>query len=93
TTLMSKNMQGLLTPEEQIRLQKMRAEMQQRLMNLPVEELFSVEALNSPPPRPARVLQSLVCEECGENTMESRTRRFAGKTLCIPCYDRVEQKR
>jgi formylmethanofuran dehydrogenase subunit E len=93
TELMSKNMQGLLTPEEQIRLQKMRAEMQQRLMNLPVEELFSVEALNSPPPRPARVLQSLVCEECGENTMESRTRRFAGKTLCIPCYDRVEQKR
>ena len=40
----------------------------------------------------ARILASLVCEACGESTMESRTRRFAGKTLCQPCFDRVEQK-
>ena len=92
-TLMGKSLQGLLTGDEQARLQKMRADLQQRLMSLPLAELFSVESLNSPPPRPARVLQSLACEECGEETMESRTRRFAGKTLCIPCYDQVEQKR
>jgi formylmethanofuran dehydrogenase subunit E len=43
-------------------------------------------------PRSARILASLICEACGESTMESRTRRFAGKTLCQPCFDRVEQK-
>jgi len=24
--------------------------------------------------------------------MESRTRRFDGQTLCIPCFEAVEQK-
>jgi formylmethanofuran dehydrogenase subunit E len=62
-------------------------------MSLPVEEVFTVEPLENSPPRPARVLQSLICEDCGEETMESRTRRFVGKTLCIPCYEKVEQKR
>ncbi|EFL53238.1 formylmethanofuran dehydrogenase subunit E region [Solidesulfovibrio fructosivorans JJ]] len=43
-------------------------------------------------PRRAAILSSLVCEACGESVMESRTRRFAGKTLCIPCFMAVEQK-
>jgi formylmethanofuran dehydrogenase subunit E len=90
--LMAKSMQGPLSNEEQVRLQKMRTDRQQRLMSLPVEEIFTVESLADTPPGAARVLKSLACEECGEDTMESRTRRFAGKTLCIPCYLKVEQK-
>jgi len=43
-------------------------------------------------PRGARILASLVCEACGEATMESRTRRYAGQTLCQPCFNNVEQK-
>ena len=81
-----------LSEAEQQRLQELRADMQERLMTLPANELFTVQPLDQPPPRPARVLASLVCESCGESTMESRTRRFAGKTLCIPCYGTVEQK-
>ncbi len=61
-------------------------------MSLPLQDLFTLEELKSEPPRGARVLQSLDCESCGEQTMESRTRRFGGKTLCIPCYEKVEQK-
>jgi len=83
---------GLLAETEQQRLQALRAEMQQRLMTLPADELFAVQPLDQAPPRPARVLQSLVCDDCGESTMESRTRRFAGRTLCIPCFARIEQK-
>ena len=67
-------------------------EMQQRMMNLPVAEVFTVQPLSDRPPRGARVLESLECADCGERTMESRTRRFAGQTLCIPCYMKVEQK-
>jgi formylmethanofuran dehydrogenase subunit E len=82
----------LPTEAEQQRLQALRAEMQHRLMTLPAAELFAVQPLDQAPPRPARVLQSLACEDCGESTMESRTRRFAGRTLCIPCFARIEQK-
>lgn len=67
-------------------------EMIHRIMNAQLPELFSLTHLTTEPPKPARVLTSLVCEECKENTMESRTRRFAGKTLCIPCFDAIEQK-
>lgn len=63
-----------------------------RIMEAPLEELFTVSPLTAGPPRPARVLAGLICEECGERTMESRTRRFAGRTLCIPCFAEVEQK-
>lgn len=90
--LMVKNAQGSITGEEQERLQQLRQEMQERLMMLPIEELFNVQQLEDRPPRPARIMESLVCQDCGENTMESRTRRFAGRTLCIPCFDKVEQK-
>ncbi|MDQ3401020.1 MAG: TraR/DksA C4-type zinc finger protein, partial [Chloroflexota bacterium] len=33
---------------------------------------------------------SLTCEDCDESTMETRTRRFGGRTLCIPCFERAE---
>ena len=91
--LMVKQREATISKEEQDRLAALRQAREQRIMSLPLEELFGTVELTSPPPRPARVLQSLQCSSCGENTMESRTRRFAGKTLCIPCFDEVEQKR
>jgi formylmethanofuran dehydrogenase subunit E len=61
-------------------------------MGASLKEMFSCEASDSPPPRPARILQSLACDGCGEHAMESRTRRFGGRTLCLPCFELVEQK-
>jgi formylmethanofuran dehydrogenase subunit E len=69
-----------------------REEMQRILLHKPLEEVFELQALTVAPPTPARILTSLVCEHCGEETMESRTRRIGGETLCIPCFMQVEQK-
>lgn len=69
-----------------------REEIQRILMEKSLEEVFELIPLKGEPPRKARILASICCEECGEETMESRTRRFAGKTLCIPCFNDVEQK-
>lgn len=90
--LMRRSREGTLTGQEQERLAELRSDLQSRLMSLPLAEMFTLEELTFTPPRGARVLQSLVCESCGEETMESRTRRFAGKTLCLPCFEQVEQK-
>ncbi|MDJ0622728.1 MAG: FmdE family protein [Desulfocapsaceae bacterium] len=69
-----------------------RQEIERLLMSKPLEEIFKIEQIHGPPPRGARILASLACDSCGESTMESRTRRFAGETLCIPCFNQVEQK-
>jgi formylmethanofuran dehydrogenase subunit E len=81
------------TASEAERLKEVFAELKDLYMSLPLEELFSVSELPSRPPRPAVILGSLACAECGEMTMESRTRQWTGKTLCIPCFERVEQKK
>jgi formylmethanofuran dehydrogenase subunit E len=62
------------------------------IMDADLEDLFSVSPVDAPPARPARILESMICQECGEKVMESRIRRFAGKDLCIPCFGRHEQK-
>lgn len=83
---------GLANEGELARLDQLRNELQQIYMNADLEEMFIVAEPSLPVPKPARILTSLQCEACGEMVMESRTRRFDGKTLCLPCFEKVEQK-
>ena len=91
--LMKKVEAGTANEEERARVQNLRMELQQRYMKADLEEMFIVTEPPLPVPRPARILASLKCEGCGEMAMESRTRRFDGRTLCLPCFEKVEQKR
>jgi len=91
-SLMRKVEDGTANKEEHARLKNLRDELQERYMNMDLEEMFIITEPSFPVPKPSRILQSLRCEACGEVTMESRTRRFGGKTLCLPCFEKVEQK-
>jgi len=91
-SLMRKVEDGTANEEEHARLKNLRGELQERYMNVDLEEMFIVTEPSFPVPKPGRILQSLRCEACGEMTMESRTRRFGGKTLCLPCFEKTEQK-
>jgi formylmethanofuran dehydrogenase subunit E len=62
------------------------------IMAADLDGLFQVQPVEVPPARPARILESMTCQACGEKVMESRIRRFAGKDLCIPCFQAREQK-
>jgi formylmethanofuran dehydrogenase subunit E len=90
--LMRKMNEGTITEEEKQKLEDFRETRKETFLQAALEDMFSVRDLAAPAPRSARVLQSLRCETCGEMTMESRTRRFDGRTLCIPCFDQVDQK-
>lgn len=90
--LMAEKSAGILSEEDSQKLTELRTMLENRFMSLSLEDMFSIEELHTRPPRPARILHSMTCEDCGEQTMESRTRRFNSKTLCIPCYRKVEQK-
>lgn len=84
---------GTADEEEKVALKTLWDALQERFMTCPADEMFSVKKLSGGIPRGPHVLQSLKCEHCGEMTMESRTRRIQGKTLCIPCFNKVEQKK
>lgn len=72
--------------------QDQRDRMIARFMGFDLDDMFSITYLECAPPRSAQILESLICEQCGEFVMESRTRRFAGKTYCIPCFGVIDQK-
>ena len=90
--LMGKIDAGTADETDKKRVEELREALRQRFLDLDLDEMFCVTPLETRPPRPARILSSLVCDACGESVMESRTRRFGGKTLCIPCFGQAEQK-
>jgi formylmethanofuran dehydrogenase subunit E len=92
TRLIAENNSGNLSEEDSQKLAELRTIQTNKFMSLSLEDMFSIEELQTRPPRPPCILHSMTCEDCGEQTMESRTRRFSGKALCIPCYQKVEQK-
>jgi len=90
--LMKKMNEGTISAQERHRSEELRQMLQDKYMKADLEDMFSITKLTASIPRPARILQSLRCEACGEMTMESRTRKFEGKTLCIPCFSKLDQK-
>ncbi len=74
------------------RNQKLREEMCVKLMEASLEDIFKIKPPKFQSPNPARILKSMTCEDCDENVMESRARHFDGRILCMPCFNRVEQK-
>jgi len=91
-TLMRAVSDGSAGAAEKQELTDLRQSMQELFMTVESADMFRIQELDGPPPRGPVILDSLVCETCGESTMESRTRRMQGKTLCIPCFNKVEQK-
>jgi formylmethanofuran dehydrogenase subunit E len=81
-----------LSDEEAGLLKDTREKVSARIMNSPIEHIFDVRETNFPVPRKAGIMTSLVCAQCGESVMETRTRRFHDRTLCIPCFDVLETR-
>lgn len=81
-----------LTPEERERFWELHAARSQQILDIPLDELFELQKPQRDLPHRARVMDSVACEVCSEQVMETRTRRFEGKTLCIPCFNQMEQR-
>lgn len=81
-----------MTPEQKARHEGLHAEMIERILNAPFEEVFRVEEVSDPAPARARIMASVICACCGEAVMESRSRRLGGKDYCIPCFRRLDDR-
>ena len=51
------------------------------------EDLFDIEMSAVDLPEEAEIHQSVICDECGEAVMETKTKQLNGKVLCIPCVE------
>ena len=80
-----------LTPEEEETLHNLREDWSKRIMNAELDQVFEVKEAG-PMPNKARIMASLKCDACGEMTMESRTRRLMGRTLCGDCFAKEEDR-
>ncbi|MDP6178365.1 MAG: FmdE family protein [Desulfatiglandales bacterium] len=92
SVLRKKKVKEKLTSEEKSRLRDATEYRKKRIMEASLKELFEIKPVQGPMPKKARVLDSLTCQACGESTMESRTRRFLGQTLCFPCFEAMERR-
>ena len=73
------------TREEQTRLMQLWAETSERQLDVPADELFTVQHLQIEIPAYAPILDSARCAICGESVMESRARLVDGQPACIAC--------
>jgi formylmethanofuran dehydrogenase subunit E len=85
--LFAKVRAGQADAQERARFQELHQAQSSTLLAMEPDELFAVQELDGPPPRKARILESVDCAECGEATMETRVRRLDGRELCTPCFD------
>jgi formylmethanofuran dehydrogenase subunit E len=81
-----------LDDQARARSEALRAARIQALLAAPLESLFELQPAAGPVPARARLLESVVCEACGETVMETRARLFLGQTLCLPCFEERERR-
>jgi formylmethanofuran dehydrogenase subunit E len=72
-------------PGEDVDPARRREEALRRMVTAPLEELFHVDEVACELPQEARIHQSVLCDNCGEPTMETRIVDEDGRRLCIPC--------
>jgi len=73
------------TPEEQEQLMRLWAETSYKQLEVPEDELFTVQHLQIEIPAYAPILASVTCAVCGESVMETRARVQNGQPTCISC--------
>jgi len=90
--IFQKDLQGEpLTDEEKEALKAFRMGWAKAIMEADLEDVFEIKEAG-PAPQRARIIKSIECAECGEPTMETRTRNMFGQTLCQTCFEKKERR-
>jgi formylmethanofuran dehydrogenase subunit E len=85
SALRPKVMGGTATKGEIAEFQKRQAAVIEKILAMPIEDLFLIKEITPEIPEKARIFRSVQCAECGEMVAEHRARIRDGKFVCIPC--------
>ena len=58
------------------------------IMEIPFQELFRITEVRESVPDYAPVKDSMICQQCGEAVMETKTRISKGRILCKTCFEK-----
>ena len=65
----------------------------QRVMNAPDDQLLNIgEVFDYEPAKKHHSFAGFVCEHCGEMTVEGYGRPLGDEKVCIPCYEKAQEK-
>ena len=85
---LSKKVQGdEASAEETERLRQLQQDRVQKILEADPESLFKIEEISADIPAKARIMESGICDICGEPTKVDLLRIRNGKRLCIPCAE------
>jgi len=80
------------TPEERDRFNQLREERLKDVLEADAESLFTIEETSVDIPPRARIVDSGICDVCGEPTMVDLLCDMNGKKVCIPCAQAASGK-
>lgn len=79
-----------LSQDEASEKETLIGEIFEKIMSMPVEELFTWQEVPLDLPDRAKIFKTLKCDNCGEGVMETRAVTSAGKVLCPECQLKQE---
>ena len=82
------NRKQVLSEEEAAEKENLIGVLFEKIMTMPLEDLFTWEDVELEIPGKAQIYGTLQCTACGEGVMETRTRQTDAGILCMPCYNK-----
>lgn len=76
---------GERTPENRARFKQLAQEASFRMTDIEPERLFFIKEVNTRIPEYARMVDSIICNQCGESVMANRIVEQDGQQLCRGC--------
>ena len=73
------------SPKELARFRQLHLERTRQILDAESEALFKIEEVFSDIPPKARVVESGICDFCGEPAKKDLLRQINGQNMCIPC--------
>ena len=71
--------------EELEQYRSLKEEHIQEILESPFESLFKIEEISFPIPPEAQIVESRICDYCGEPTKVDLLQPVAGRMACVPC--------
>jgi formylmethanofuran dehydrogenase subunit E len=76
--------------KETERFRKLQQDRVQKILEADPESLFKIEEISPDIPAKARIMESGICDLCGESTKVDLLRKINSRKVCIPCAERSQ---
>ena len=87
--LIEKVRSGQATKDEKDQYSRLQQERIESILNVDPESLFKVEEVPPFIPPEAKIVESVLCDFCGELTKIDLLREVDGRKACIPCAQKI----